>query len=158
PQLAAAYARFTAARDYILIVEFATLPPNICALVHDANCIPASDLESAPERALRATRLLLVVSANELLAAPSLERIAILLVQRPSNSVAVLLAGADKIPAEHLPALERRAWRTLVRNPPGDPSRLSLAEFGLWLALTALALNCTLKTGGQNPRRRNCWM
>src|SRR5262249_19782396 len=106
----------------------------IRSLLPRATFIPGSTLATDTERILRAQIVVLVVSGVELLSPDMLERVGALLGSRPRNSVAVVVGEMEKLGREGLQGLERRAWKTLVSNPPSNTSRAKLTEYGVFLA------------------------
>lgn len=97
---------------------------------HAAWC-GATVLEEDFQRLLRARRLVIVVGAEERLASAMLARLHELQRVRPAASVLTLLVAKHALDLDALAALQRRAWRTLVPDPPANPEGLSLASRGV---------------------------
>jgi hypothetical protein len=129
--IASACRRLNEAADQICVLHLVSPSPALQKQLAHAAWYGATVLEQDLQRLLRARNLVIVVGAEERLGSELLSRLHELQRARPAASVLTLLVAERALDPVALAALERRAWRTLVPDPPDNPEGLSLASRGV---------------------------
>lgn len=122
---------FRQAADQVCVLQLGSPSPALQKQFEQAAWIEAAALEKDFQRLLRARRLVILVGVEEPLGSEVLARMQGLQRARPAGSVLTLLETKQALYPDALAALERRAWRTLVPDPPANPEGMSVASRGV---------------------------